>query len=278
MDEQAPDRGALRVCSYGQVGLPTVLLLHGGPGAPGYLAPVARYLGDSFRVLEPLQRPSGGEPLTVARHVADLHGVVTGRSAGPRPIAVGHSWGAMLGLAYAAAHPESVAALVLVSCGTWDPSSRECLERTRAGRMNEDWRRRLERLSSELSDPDEYLRLAGDLFVELDSWDLIDGHRGFEAWDARANLETWHDMVRMQEAGVYPAAFGGIRVPVLMLHGSEDPHPGARIRQSLLPNLPQLEYREWTRCGHYPWLERAVREEFLETLKEWLQTQFRESR
>jgi len=40
--------------------------------SPGYLAPLARGLADSFRILEPLQRGSGGQPLTVRRHVDDL--------------------------------------------------------------------------------------------------------------------------------------------------------------------------------------------------------------
>lgn len=42
------------------------------------------------------------------------------------------------------------------------------------------------------------------------------------------------------------------------------------IRASLEPHLPQLEYHEWERCGHYPWLEKAVREEFFAVLREWL--------
>ena len=42
------------------------------------------------------------------------------------------------------------------------------------------------------------------------------------------------------------------------------------IRASLAPYLPHLDYREWDRCGHYPWLERAVREEFFSVLREWL--------
>ena len=53
-----------------------LLLLHGGPGAPGYMAPVARELSDAFRIIEPLQRGSGEEPLTVARHIADLHDLI----------------------------------------------------------------------------------------------------------------------------------------------------------------------------------------------------------
>ena len=81
-------------------------------------------------------------------------------------------------------------------------------------------------------------------------------------------------MLRLQGEGLYPAAFRSIRSPVLMLHGAADPHPGALIRASLAPHLPQLEYREWERCGHYPWLERAVREEFFSVLREWLGKRF----
>ena len=42
------------------------------------------------------------------------------------------------------------------------------------------------------------------------------------------------------------------------------------IRAGLQPYLPQLEYREWERSGHYPWLEKAVRDEFFAELSAWL--------
>jgi pimeloyl-ACP methyl ester carboxylesterase len=79
-------------------------------------------------------------------------------------------------------------------------------------------------------------------------------------------------MLRLQAEGVYPRSFAAIESPVLMLHGADDPHPGAMIRDSLTPYLPQLEYRELERCGHYPWLERAAHDEFFATLREWLGT------
>ncbi len=47
---------------------------------------------------------------------------------------------------------------------------------------------------------------------------------------AKGHHESWSDMVRLQESGVFPARFASIRCPVLMLHGSYDPHPGALIR------------------------------------------------
>ncbi|HUX14545.1 MAG TPA: alpha/beta hydrolase, partial [Spirochaetia bacterium] len=105
---------------YGTKG-PFVVLLHGGPGAAGYMAPVARGLVGSFRILEPFQRGSSGEPLSVARHVADLRQLIESRREDTLPAIVGHSWGAMLALAYAAEYPDSIAALVLIGCGSFDP-------------------------------------------------------------------------------------------------------------------------------------------------------------
>ena len=75
---------------------PTVIVLHGGPGAPGSMAAVARELAGSFRVLEPWQRGGGAQPLTVGQHIADLHEVVQAHCPGERPALVGSSWGAML--------------------------------------------------------------------------------------------------------------------------------------------------------------------------------------
>ncbi len=82
----------ISVRHYGERGS-YLVLLHGRPGVQGETAPVAWCLSDRFQVLEPLQRTSGVVPLTVARHVADLHEVLRG------PVRlVGFSWGAMLAL------------------------------------------------------------------------------------------------------------------------------------------------------------------------------------
>ena len=44
----------MNVRKYGEPPF-TVAVLHGGPGAPGYMAPVARELAQTVGVLEPLQ-------------------------------------------------------------------------------------------------------------------------------------------------------------------------------------------------------------------------------
>src|SRR5262245_21667274 len=264
--------GALQIRTYGTAG-PMVIVLHGGPAAVGSVASIARGLAAAFRVLEPWQRGSGAEPLTVARHVADLHALVASRCAGARPALVGESWGAMLALAYAAAHPASAGPLVLVGCGTFDPAARARLRATLEERMDDVLRQRLGRLSEEYPDPHDQLTKRHALTQALYAYAPIAAEPEAEAGeplDVRAHTETWEDMVRLQEAGLYPAAFAAITSPVLMVHGTYDPHPGPMIRGSLAPYLPHLEYREWERCGHQPWCEKYMHAEFFAVLHEWL--------
>ncbi len=89
----------------------------------------------------------------------------------------------------------------------------------------------------------------------------------------KAYDETWSDMRRLIDDGTYPNAFAAIESPVLMIHGNYDPHPGKMIRDSLLPFLPQLEYQEFDRCGHSPWLEKSARKLFFSHICEWFERQ-----
>jgi len=118
------------------------------------------------------------------------------------------------------------------------------------------------------------LAALGKWYERLDAFDPLPSmEMDEEPCDARGHEETWADMMRLQNEGIYPTAFRAVRSPVLMLHGAEDPHPGARIRASLLPYLPQLEYQEFPRCGHTPWHEKAACEEFFSVLSRWLLSQ-----
>ncbi|MFH1321005.1 MAG: alpha/beta fold hydrolase [Bacteroidota bacterium] len=77
----------------------TVAVVHGGPGAPGSIAPVARELSLNLGTLEPLQTSTSiegqiHELLTVLEKHGDL------------PITlIGHSWGAWLCFIFTARHP-----------------------------------------------------------------------------------------------------------------------------------------------------------------------------
>jgi len=266
--------------TYGNSG-PWVIVLHGGPGAPGSAAPLARGLADAFRVLEPWQQGSGDDPLSVARHVEDLHQLILSRCRDGKPALVGESWGAMLALAYSAAHPDTAGPIVLVGCGTFDPAARARMKAILEERTSPPLRHRLERLATDYPDPAERLKKHYDLIRPLYDYDAEEEgpeEGPNESFDLRAHTETWDDMVRLQEEGVYPEAFAAIRSPVLMLHGAYDPHPGRMILASFAPYLPRIEYREWEQCGHRPWAEKHVREEFFASLRNWLAMKMEGSR
>lgn len=264
--------GALPLRRYGETGR-RVIVLHGGPADVGGAAPIARGLADRFRVLEPWQRGSGGEPLTVAIHIDDLHRLIEVESPDTPPAIVGHSWGAMLALAYAAAHPESTGPVVIVGCGTFDVASRERMKVLEEERIDDAMLSELARLETDYPDPIErYIRKYEILRpTSTFSPDAAPHDPMPQPFDKQAHGETWSDMMRLQKEGYYPAAFAAIRSPVLMLHGAYDPHPGGMIRDSLLPYIPHLEFHQWERCGHSPWEEPEVRDEFFATLKEWLE-------
>ncbi len=262
----------MRVRKYGSSG-PLVFVLHGGPACVGSAAPIAEGLSDSFRAVEPWQRGSGKDPLTVARHVADLNSLVTDQRHDSHPALVGHTWGGMLSLCYAAVHPDSLGAIVLVGCGTFDAPSRDRMKEILTSRTTDALRERLARAAVSATDPGaQFIRrhkLTRDLFVydQAEPWPAKDE---FEPFDARAHDESWQDMLLLQADGTYPRAFAEVKSPVLMLHGDYDPHPGAMIRDSLKPFIPQLEYQELKQCGHNPWLEQHAREDFFSILKQWL--------
>jgi pimeloyl-ACP methyl ester carboxylesterase len=208
-------------------------------------------------------------PLTVAQHIEDLAHVISQEIRGEHPALVGESWGAMLALAFASTYPDRVSALALVGCGTFDPRARACLQSTLEERTTEEFQAQLEQLETLVPDENERIAKANKLSDHLYTYSrAASGPR--VKLDLKGHTETWSDMIRLQEAAVYPAAFKAITCPVLMLHGSYDPHPGGMIREGLQKIIPHLEYTEFDRCGHSPWIEEHARDRFLSALRSWL--------
>lgn len=98
-----------------------LLVVNGGPGwSSDHMLPVAERLAGSWRVILFDQRGTGGSALEVADSTTvTMSAMVEDMEALRRHLGIerwvvfGHSFGGMLALAYAAAHPERVAALVL---------------------------------------------------------------------------------------------------------------------------------------------------------------------
>ena len=193
--------------------------------------------------------------------------------AGEAPVLIGHSWGAMLALAYAAAYQRAVRGVALVGCGTFDSDSRKSMEAVVDQRMTKGLRARLDGLARTAREPDVRMCVLGRLLEPVYSYALMPHRDETEYYDARGQRETWRDMLRLQREGRYPAAFSGVDVPVLMLHGVHDPHPGRSIHETLRAVMPHMEYVELPCCGHYPWWEVHAAGAFYDALRLWLACQ-----
>jgi pimeloyl-ACP methyl ester carboxylesterase len=271
---QAPE--LIQVRSYGDSG-PYVSLLHGGPGAAGEMVPVARNLCSRFRVLEPLQRTSGTVPLTVARHVKDLHDVLQEPlQAGPVRL-VGFSWGAMLALTYAARYPEKIDRVILIGCGTFDKHSRQIYETNIKQRTDTDTQRHIENIQAQLTAENDRKRRNelfaefGYIYTRLQSYKPI--KTDFEKvlkYDEIGFRQTWAGALSLQEQGIQPAEFEHIQALVTMIHGDNDPHPGPLIYKTLTKFICDIKYLELSRCGHKPWIEIEAKNEFYKILTECL--------
>jgi pimeloyl-ACP methyl ester carboxylesterase len=124
-------------------------------------------------------------------------------------------------------------------------------------------------------DPNRRIAKRGRVMTRVYGYDVEDGQWDLDIVDAAAHEQTWADMGRLMNQGVYPAAFAAITCPVLMLHGEADPHPGRLTREDLRPHIPHLEYREFLKCGHLPWLERQARDDFFDCINAWIAAQLR---
>ena len=243
----------------------SVAVIHGGPGAPGYMAPVARELAAGFGVVEPLQ-----SAMSLEGQIAELHAQLTEHATLPVKL-VASSWGAILALFVAARFPELVARMVLVGCAVFDAASSASIGPRRMARLTPRQRERIELLQQVLAsasgeEGDQLMAEWGSLLSEADMYDPLPSEvdtTGVIKVQAGLHRRVWADFVALRDtSGALAARFSGIRTPTLVVHGDYDPHPIDGIRPYLERWLADVRFRILRNCGHYPWRERQAREAF----------------
>lgn len=244
-----------------------VAVIHGGPGAPGCMAPVARELADAWGVLEPLQTAD-----TLAGQVAELRAVLAG--AGEMPLVlIGSSWGAMLAVVLAAHHPECARRLLLVGCGAFTERHAAAVQATRWSRLNAAERREWTALAdAAFGDPgrpeaDAAFARLGALATRADACDLLTTDTGALAHQARIYASVWPEMAELRRRGGLLELARSVRCPVTAIHGDCDSHPADGVAEPLAAVLPGFRLVLLERCGHLPWLERHARDAFYRTLR-----------
>ncbi len=244
-------------------------VVHGGPGAPGSVAAIARELSKEWGVLEPLQTET-----TLEGQVQELYENLC--SHGDVPVTlIGHSWGAWLSFILAAKHPPCVKKLILICSGPFESYYVSLLEENRFGRMSPEEKAEaesiIEYLSSDYGDKkDGMLVRLGELVEKADNYEIeeIETDR-FDRIQVEGGTyqQVWGEAERLRESGQLLEYGRTIKCPVIAIHGDYDPHPAEGVREPLSRILGDFRFYLLEKCGHTPWKERNAREEFYRILK-----------
>jgi pimeloyl-ACP methyl ester carboxylesterase len=244
----------------------SVAVIHGGPGAGGEMAPVARELASGCGVLEPIQTATSlkgqlEELKTVLEKNADLPVIL-----------IGFSWGAWLSFIFAAKNHEFVKKLILIGSGPYEEKYAAEIFKTRLKRLSKMERTEAESLMEVLKNPthksrkSNFIRL-GALFSKTDTYAPAAGE--CEPIDFRADIfhSVWKDGAELRKSGRLLEIVRHIRCPVVAIHGDYDPHPAKGVQKPLNALLKNFQFIMLRRCGHKPWVEREAKEEFFRILK-----------
>jgi len=240
-------------------GAPTVVL-HGGPGAHhDYLLPGFDTLATRRMLIYYDQRGGGRSavprevPVGWTEQVADLEALRAAWGLERLSIA-GYSWGGLLAMLYAIAHPARVERLALVSPAPAWRGARELFEqrlgaRTMAPALQAE-RAALRASGLRERDPEAYQRRLFELSVAGYFHDPVKvaGMTPFRV-TGRTQQEVWESL------GDYDLrpSLGALRLPAIVLHGDDDPIP--RESAGAVAEALEAPFHLLPQCGHVPYVE-----------------------
>ncbi|MGD8968682.1 MAG: alpha/beta hydrolase [Anaerolineae bacterium] len=251
-----------------------VAVIHGGPGAGGEMAPVARELAPGRGVLEPIQTATSLDgQVEELRRILEMHG-------DPPVALIGHSWGAWLSFIVAARYPGLVKKLILVGSGPYEERYVAELREARLSRLSKDDRAEFEAIVKALNCPpteekDVLLARLGALATKADAYDPVAGEaRQSDLVGARGDIfqGVWQDAVQLRRSGELLELGRRVRCPVIAIHGDYDPHPAEGVEKPLASVLGCFRFILLQNCGHQPWAERQARDPFYRVLEEELES------
>lgn len=151
-----------------------IVVVHGGPGAPGEMAPVAKELSSLNGVLEPLQTKN-----YVEGQVQELHNVLE-ENGDLAVVLIGYSWGAWLSFIVTARYPVLVRKLILIGSGAFEAKYAANIVGDRLNRLSEEERIEALNLIETINDPatgnkDKPMARLGALFNRADTFDPLPG-------------------------------------------------------------------------------------------------------
>jgi pimeloyl-ACP methyl ester carboxylesterase len=244
----------------------TVAVIHGGPGAPGEMAPVARELSVFGGVLEPIQTG-----VTIEGQIEELRDVL-GKH-GDLPVTlIGFSWGAMLSFIFTARYPQLVKKLILIGSGPYEEKYAANIMKTRISRFGKEDEESFIRLTEILNDPsaknrNEALCDFGKLMSKVDTYDPLPHEDEVLECNYESFKGVWEEASQLRKKGKLLEFGKGIHCRVVAIHGDYDPHPFEGVKEPLYRVLKDFRFFLLEKCGHQPWIERKARDKFYNILK-----------
>ncbi|MCG8355216.1 MAG: alpha/beta hydrolase [Kiloniellales bacterium] len=243
-----------------------VAVVHGGPGAAGEMAPVARALAAEHGVLEPHQSAT-----SVTGQIDELAAALQALGS-PSVTLVGFSWGAWLSFLLASHMPSLVRKLILIGCPPFEESYASRIHEARLRRLSEEERRELERLTAVLNGAkgkgrDAALTRIGQLTAKAEAYNAAPEPSPMVDCQAEVFLSVWEEAAALRRSGQLLTRARDIACPVVALHGDHDPHPAAGVEEPLSRLLPDFRFVPLARCGHKPWIEIEARDAFFYALR-----------
>jgi pimeloyl-ACP methyl ester carboxylesterase len=229
-----------------------VAVIHGGPGAPGEMAPVARELSPNIGVLEPLQTAD-----SINGQVAELKNVLE-KSGNPPITLIGFS-----------RHPSMVKKLIFVSSGPFDEKYVAQIMETRFKHLNADEKNEALLLFSTLDSAcmkgNRFIRF-GELMDKADSFDSLPHDSETLPGNPDIYQKVWAEASKMRRSRKLLNLGKMIRCPVVAIHGDYDPHPAVGVQEPLSRVLQDFRFILLEKCGHHPWFERQAKQQFYDVL------------
>lgn len=247
-----------------------VAVIHGGPGAPGEMSPVARELSTITGILEPLQTKAN-----LKGQVEELRDIL--EENGDLPvILIGFSWGAMLSFIFTTLYPQFIKRLILVGSSPYEEKYATNIMSTRISRFGkEDWENFLflnKILNNPLSkDRNEAFCSIGKLISKADAYDPLPHEDEVIECSYKIFNGVWEDAHELRRSGKLLELGTKITCPVFAIHGDYDPHPYEGVREPLFKVLKDFRFILLEKCGHKPWIEREAREKFFDLLEKEIQ-------
>jgi pimeloyl-ACP methyl ester carboxylesterase len=244
----------------------SLAVIHGGPGAPGEMAPVARELESRWGVLEPLQKAK-----MLKGQIEELKTVLE-KNGDPPILLIGFSWGAWLSFIFTANYPTFVKKLILIGSGPYEEKYATNIMKTRLSRLTEEERSKAYTLMKELNgsivrEKNKLFAQFGRLISKADLYNPLPHDDEVLEYQYGIYQSVWEDAKILRRSGKLLELGKQIKCPVVAIHGDYDPHPPEGIKIPLSSILVDFKFVLIKDCGHYPWVERKARSRFYSILK-----------